>query len=76
LRETKERERQTAIGEFWNSLSVEERRQAETEALEQASPHERSMMTQGGTLGAATKKVILDEYALKHLQPAADLQSD
>jgi hypothetical protein len=34
------------------------------------------MMTQGGTLGAATKKVILDEYALKHLQPAADLQSD
>ena len=68
-RETRERDRQRAIAEFWNSLSEEEKRQAETEALEQASPHERSMIAQAGSLGATAKKVVLDAYALKHLQP-------
>lgn len=68
LREAREKERQTAIAEFWKSLSEEERRQAETEALEQASPRERSMIAEGGTLGAAAEKVVLDAYALKHLQ--------
>jgi len=68
LREASERERQTAIGEFWKSLSEEERLQAETEALEQASPHECSMIAQAGSLGATAKKVVLDAYALKQLQ--------
>ena len=68
LRETREQERQTAVAEFWQSLSEGERRQAETEALEQATPHERSMIAQAGTLGAAARKVVLDAYALKHLR--------
>ena len=68
LREASEKECQADISEFWKSLSEDERLQAETDALDQASPHERSMIAQTGSLGATAKKVVLDAYALKQLQ--------
>jgi hypothetical protein len=56
--------REDAVKQFWQSLSDEERRRLEAEAFKQASPVRRKYLAQGGSLGEAARKAILDAYAL------------
>ena len=63
--QAKEEARDQAIQQFWQSLSAAERERMEQEALSQATSAQRKMLDQGGTLAAATRKALLDAYALK-----------
>ena len=63
--QAKEEAREQAIQQFWQSLSAAERERMEQEALSQATSAQRKMLDQGGTLAAATRKALLDAYALK-----------
>jgi hypothetical protein len=70
-RKAKEAAKENAIREFWNTLSDEERAKLETEAIANSSSFEQNVIARGGVLAAATKKSILDSYALKLMQQAA-----
>jgi hypothetical protein len=63
-RQAKTQAREEAVQQFWQSLSEEERRRLETEAYKQASPFQRKYLEHDGALGDATRKAILDAYAL------------
>src|ERR1035438_7631113 len=63
-RQAKAQAREDAVKQFWLSLSEEERCRLETEAFKQASPVRRKYLEHGGSLGEATRKAILDAYAL------------
>ena len=62
--------KQTAIHDFWESVSDDERRHLETEALETANELERDLIKRGGPFAETTRKSLLDAYALKILQQA------
>jgi hypothetical protein len=70
-RQAKAEAREEAVKQFWQSLSEEERRRLETEAFKQASPFRRRYLEHGGSLGEATRKAILDAYALSLLKTGA-----
>jgi hypothetical protein len=57
--------REEAIQRFWSALSSAERVRLEQEALSQVTVPQRKMLEQGGTLGAAIRKTLLDAQALK-----------
>lgn len=61
----KEEAREMAIRRFWQTLSATERERAEQDALNQTSPVQRKMLEQGGTLAAATRKAVLNAFALR-----------
>lgn len=63
--------KEAATDRFWQSLSDDERARLEAEALEQASPFQRSLIEKGGGFARATKKAVFDAYALKALKDAA-----
>lgn len=73
LREKEEAERkrlavEMAITEFWQSLSPDERSRSEGDALLQANAFEKSLLGQGGSLATATRKKLLDAYALQRIE--------
>lgn len=68
---TSERAREEAIRRFWISQSDEERREMESDALAQASTIQQEVLNRGGLLSEATRKSLLDSYALRLLQQAA-----
>jgi len=55
---------------FWTSLSTEERSRLEAECLEVANSFERSLLEQGGSLGAAAREKLMEEFALRSLAVA------
>ena len=57
-----------AVSEFWGSLSEAERIRLEAEALAQASRFHKDLMEGDGVLAEASKKSLLNAYALKTLQ--------
>ncbi|MBN9693309.1 MAG: replication initiator protein A [Verrucomicrobia bacterium] len=59
--------RRQAVESFWSSFSQEERDRLETECLHGANSFERSLLKKGGTLGAATREKLFEEFALKSL---------
>ena len=61
----KEHAREQVIVQFWESLSADERERLEQAALAQATPIQRKMLGDDGTLAAAAKKTLLDACALK-----------
>ena len=61
----------TAIQNFWQSLSDEERRRMETEAIGEANAVERDLIERRGTFAEAARKSLLDAYALRILQQGA-----
>ena len=61
----KEEAQQRAIEQFWRALSALERERMEQDALIRTSPAQHKMLDQGGTLAAATRKAMLDAYALR-----------
>jgi len=63
--------RDEAVSQFWLALSEPERQRLETEALEQANPVRRRFLAQGGSLGEAARKTILDAYALNLMKTGA-----
>jgi len=67
-READERRRDTAITEFWNSQSQEERGRLETEAIQQAPAFQRVLLEQDGSARDAARKAILDAHLLKLLR--------
>ena len=64
----KEQAEQNAIRQFWDSWSTEERSRLEDEALELATPMQHRMLARGGTLAEATRKSLLNAYAIKLMQ--------
>ena len=46
-------------------MTPAERERLEREAMDRASEAQRKMLDQAGTLAAATRRVLLDTYALK-----------
>lgn len=72
LKEQQQRRGQEdAIRTFWESISDAERMRLEAEALAQATQIESDVMNRGGTFASATRKSLLDAYALKLMQQAA-----
>ena len=63
----REQAREEAIKCFWDSLSNEERSQTEEEAIKNAPTFQRDLIREEGTLAQATRRVILDAYALQML---------
>jgi hypothetical protein len=63
--QAKEEAREGAIAQFWQSLSSVERERMEQSAIDHATSAQQKMLGQGGTLAAATRKTLLDAYALK-----------
>ena len=63
--QAKEEAQQCAIEQFWRAHSALERERMEQDALTQVGPVQRKMLDQGGTLAAATRKALLDAYALR-----------
>jgi hypothetical protein len=61
----RERAREEAIARFWQAITPAERERLEREAMDRASEAQRKMLGQAGTLAAATRRVLLDTYALK-----------
>lgn len=66
--EKKEVRREDAIRNFWASLSNIEKEQLEEEAFSNASTIHRQLLERGGAGAVATRKALLDAYALKMLQ--------
>ena len=64
----KESARQTAVAQFWQSLSSEEKTRVETEALAQASGLQRSLMKRGGSVADACRTALLDRYAFQRIE--------
>lgn len=62
--------RQRAVEGFWASLSGEERDRLEAECLQAATSFEQSLLEQGGSLGAATRAKLIEEFALRSLAMA------
>lgn len=62
-----EQAREDAIKHFWDSLSAEERPRTEEEAIDNAPAFKRDLIRKGGSLAQATRKAILDAYALEML---------
>jgi hypothetical protein len=65
--QAKEEARERTIQHFWESQSAPERERMEALALQQATSVQHRMLAQGGTLAAATRKALLDAWALKAL---------
>ena len=64
----KEQAEQNAIRQFWDSWSSEECSRMEDEALELATPMQARMLKRGGSLAEATRKSLLNAYAIKLMQ--------
>jgi hypothetical protein len=60
--------REQAIARFWRSMSEEERRRLEEEALQEAKGLSREFVERRGTLADTVRNLILDAYALKMMQ--------
>ena len=60
--------RQTAVAQYWQSLSNEGKMRAETEALARASGLQRSLLKRGGSAATACRTALLDAYAWQRLQ--------
>ena len=56
------------IHEFWRNLSADERLRLEHEALAGATSLQRDLLTGEGSLAIATRKSILDAFALRMMQ--------
>ena len=56
------------IHEFWRNLSADERLRLEHEALAGATSLQRDLLTREGSLAIATRKSILDAFALRMMQ--------
>ena len=69
--EAQRKAQEDAIKTFWDSLSDLERMRLEAEALAQATQIESDVIKRGGPFASATKKSLLDAYALKLMQQAA-----
>ena len=67
----KEQAREQVIRQFWESLSADERERLEQEALAQATPLQSKMLDDDGTLAAATRRSLLDAYAIELMREAA-----
>lgn len=67
--------RERAIREFWQSLSASERERMEVDALNQATPAQRQLIQQGGSLGAAARRLVLDAYALSDWERELKIES-
>jgi len=63
--------RARAVAGFWDSLSPEERKRLEAEALAAAQPSEHRLLRQGGLIAQTTRQNLLDAYALQCLQAGA-----
>ena len=63
--------KETAIQGFWQSLSDEERQRMETEAISEANALERDLIERRGAFAEATRKTLLDAYALRIMQQGA-----
>ena len=57
-----------SIHEFWEGLTATERSRLEQEALAQATHLQRDLLAGDGTLAVATRKAILDAFALRWMQ--------
>ena len=68
VRQAKVQAREAAVQQYWQALSEEERNRQEQEALREAKPLEKKLIAKPGPLSEATRKTILDGYALKALQ--------
>lgn len=60
----REEAREKAIADFWRSLSEVECKRLEAEAIRQATATQVHLIQQGGKLGEAARRVVLDSYAL------------
>ena len=67
----KEQEREKLAREYWASQSYEVRTRMEAEALSQASAFQRQCLSRPGSLGEATRKAILEAYALNLMKTGA-----
>lgn len=67
----KVRAKTDTANEFWQSLSAPERERMEAEALASAPPLKRELVAKGGSFARATKRSILDEFALRQIRTAA-----
>jgi len=67
-RRARRQARNSAVRKFWDSLSDTERRRVESEALARANPIELGVINRGGPLAAATKREVLDAFALRLLK--------
>jgi len=66
-----QRAKESAIDGFWQSLSDDERQQVEAEALALASGIQQDVLARGGKFAEATRKALLEAYALRLIQAAA-----
>jgi len=56
---------ESSIEQFWQGLSVAERARLEREALSRATSLQQDLLAGDGTLALATRKAILDAFALR-----------
>lgn len=63
--QAKEAAREQAIQRFWQSLPAGERERLEQDALSCIGVAQHKLLGQGGMIAAATRKTVLDAYALK-----------
>ena len=66
----KDQAREQVIRQFWESLSADERERLEQEALAQATPLQRKMLDDDGTLAAVIRRSLLDAYAIELMREA------
>lgn len=72
----REKHQRSIIDAFWAALPESERQQAEQEAMLQAGRLARDLLERGGTLAAATRRLVLDAYACRCQQTAGNKTSD
>lgn len=57
---------------FWNGLPLDARTKSEQEAFSTATAFQRDLIERGGSLGQATRDVLLTEYAISKLARRRD----
>lgn len=60
---------------FWNGLPLDARTKSEQEAFSTATAFQRDLIERGGSLGQATRNVLLTEYAISKLARRRDRRS-
>jgi hypothetical protein len=62
--EIPKKQEQNRIRNFWDSLSPEERKQSEEEALDQADRTQVDLIQKGGIVARSVRRNLFDNYAL------------
>ncbi|HEX5220371.1 MAG TPA: hypothetical protein VFZ59_12445 [Verrucomicrobiae bacterium] len=67
IKSTESEQRASALDAFWESLSEQEREEAEVAAMAQANALQKSVLDRGGRFAGAARRVIRDSYASRQL---------